>query len=92
MATAVIRLAWDQTSLLWVTAAEPNRDKDKRKEPFRISDVHPLQGAKLSRETVSDGTDLAQWAQIRANYKMTKLNNGKSVNRSRESISPAPGG
>jgi hypothetical protein len=91
MATGVIRLQWDQTSLLWVTLAEPNRDKSEHTKPFSMADVHPLLGAKLLRQPADEGPDLTQWAHIRANYKMTKLANGKPINRSGESLSPPAG-
>jgi hypothetical protein len=41
MAEGRLRHAWDQTALLWVALAEPNRDPKQRSKPFTIFDVHP---------------------------------------------------
>lgn len=46
MADGKRRNEWDQTSIIWATLANPNRDTKKRKAPFCPSLIHPLRTEK----------------------------------------------
>lgn len=78
MAEAVQMLEWDQTSVLWATLANANRDEKKRPQPFMPTDIHPLR-----KPSDEDAAKVAEpdWHtinSIKAQYKTTKLNVCKS--------------
>lgn len=74
MAKAVMRLQWDQTSLLWATHANANRDPKQTPKPFTPADVHPLRSSKDYETEESGEPDWAMIAQIRNQNKVTTLN------------------
>lgn len=41
MATARMRAAWDQTALLAMLIAEPNRNEEARPQPYTPATFHP---------------------------------------------------
>lgn len=48
MAEAVLSAQWDQTSVLWATIANANRDPEKQRQPFTPQDIHPFVKAKFT--------------------------------------------
>lgn len=58
MARGRIGLEWDQTSVLWWTIAEANRDHRQQPEPFEPFTFHPLH---QKSEEKSTSPDMALW-------------------------------
>jgi hypothetical protein len=88
MAMARVRLEWDQTSLIWSTIANANRDPKEQPKPFLPSDVHPLRNA--SDYEQNEEANRPAIEKIKRTCKVTRLN-GYSFHRSREGVSPSIG-
>ncbi len=86
MARAVQTHEWDQTSLIWATLANANRNEQKQPKPFTPADVHPFR--KPEDFEVDDGPDWAAIAQIKKQHKTVKLNGSRrEINSSGGSVS-----
>ncbi len=77
MANAVVRLAWDQTALLWQALVEPYRDDREHPEPYHPADVHPLRTREEYEAAEVGEPDMAMWHRIQASFPMTEVNIGK---------------
>lgn len=92
MAKAVLRAQWDQTSLLWATLANANRDPKTQPKPFTPADVHPLRSSREYETAENDDPDWAMIAQIRAQNKVTQLNgNRRTTDQGRGGVPDAAG-
>ncbi len=88
MARGRATLEWDQTALLWALQININRDTKKQPKPFLPSEVHPY---RTEADYQPDQGAKRAISSIKRTCKVKKLQNVSISNRSRESISQAPG-
>jgi hypothetical protein len=75
MARAVQMVSWDQTSILWSTIANANRDPKVTPRAYSPADIHPFRTAADFKSREGGRPDWGTIAQLKRQYKVTRLTN-----------------